>query len=238
MSHAHDRSRPPVIGIAPDITEPAPGRPRVEVRLAYSEAVLRAGGTPIVLAPIVQGLEHQLAQCDGIVLTGGDDPRTEAFGVPTHPKATPVHPLRQAFDLALLKALHERSQTPVLGVCLGMQMMALAAGGELDQHLPDHLTTHALHAANSQHRVQPIVENATVKIDGDVEVTSHHRQAVRHPGLLRVIALSEDGVIEAIDDPGRRFYLGVQWHPERSGPSALGDGVFSRLVRACLASGI
>src|SRR5262245_36190027 len=131
-----DPSSPPLIGIAPDVAEPtkgsaapAPGarigRPRAECSLAYAESAARAGGLPRVLAPIPELMPHQLSTFDGFVMTGGDDPTMEAFGAATHPKATPMHPARQAYDTALIRALLARPEIPVLGICLGMQMLAL-----------------------------------------------------------------------------------------------------------------
>src|SRR5262249_36624142 len=162
--------------------------------------------------------------------TGGDDPRTEAFGEPTHPKTTPVHADRQAYETDLLQALEQRLAAPVLGVCLGMQMMALLAGGRLIQHLPDEGPTADPHSGDAVHLIRTLAPGALGR-EGSVaaSVTSHHHQAVRDPGRLRVVALADDGVIEAIDDPARPFYLGVQWHPERTTDRAFGPALFARL---------
>lgn len=214
----------PVIGIAPDVTEPRPGSVRAVCPLSYAEAVSKAGGWPVVLLPIVELIPEHLERCDGFVLTGGDDPRMEAFGGKTHPKATPVHPVRQAFDTALLRALMERRESPTLGVCLGMQMMALVAGGSMDQHLPDTLQSADGHWNNAKHPVELWGQSGVV--------TSHHRQAVRDAGTLRVVAMSEDGVVEAVDRPDCPFFLGVQWHPERTDDEKLGAGVFEKLIEA------
>jgi putative glutamine amidotransferase len=219
------QSTKPLIGIAPDVVEPRPGSIRAMCPLAYAESIRRAGGWPLVLPPILELIPEHIERCDGFVLTGGDDPRTEAFGEPTHPKATPVHPIRQAFDTALLRALMQREEVPALGVCLGMQMMALVAGGSINQHLPDTHESAGNHAGNSRHAV-------TLGCQSGV-VTSHHHQAVREPGCLRIAAQSDDGVVEAIDRPGSKFFLGVQWHPERTDDPALGQGVFDRFVQAC-----
>lgn len=223
-TRAHAR---PVIGIAPDIVEPTPGSVRAQCALTYARAVADAGGVPLFLAPLPELITVYLQTVDGFLLTGGDDPRTEPFGAPTHPKATPVHPQRQAFDTALLASLGQRPDVPTLGICLGMQMMALSAGGSLNQHMPDNVPTHGLHSGNALHTVRPVLD---VLPTGTV--TSHHRQAVESPGRLRVVATSPDGVIEAIDNPGARFYLGVQWHPERTVDPGLGVGILKRLVDA------
>ena len=230
--------RGPVIGITSDITHPAakPESLRATCPLTYARAVAAAGGVPFLLPPIVALIPEQLRVCAGFVFTGGDDPRTEAFGVPTHPATTPVHAARQEYETSLLRALADRRETPVLGVCLGMQMMALIAGGRLNQHLPEILGTASDHADDRRHR---IVTDATfvrfspqcLTLAAPLMVTSHHHQAVDEPGTLSVVAVAHDGVIEGIADPERRFYLGVQWHPERTDDAALGVDLFGSLVR-------
>ncbi len=213
-------TRPPVIGITCDLAE---GRARV--RTTYAEAIARAGGVPLLLPPIPALAPAHAALCDALVLTGGDDPIMEAFGVPTHPAAVRVDPVRQEYELALLAALSAHPDRPTLGVCLGMQFMALAAGGTLDQHMPDTTPTHADHVGDRPHALVP---EHDAFVAG--EVRSHHRQAVSAPGSLRIAARAHDGVIEGVHDPDRRFYLGVQWHPERTTDAPLGQGLFDRLT--------
>ncbi len=226
----------PLIGITADVSEPRPGSVRIECALAYSRSVERAGGMPVVLPPVVELIPEQLELCRGVVLTGGDDPRTEMFGVPTHHAAKPMHEARQTYEVALLRALENRSAVPTLGVCLGMQLMALCAGGDLNQHMPDDVPTSASHAGNARHRVRAVVDGGVlaglVNSGAAGEVTSHHRQAVRSPGRLRTTVVANDGVIEGIEDPSRRFYIGVQWHPERTENDALGGAIFRALVDA------
>lgn len=228
----------PLIGITADVgPHPVSGRATCRVAMAYAECVTRAGGVAVVLPPIVGLVEDHLASCDGFVFTGGDDPRTEAFGHPTHPKASPMDAGRQEFEVALLRALEsQRPDAPVLGICLGMQLMSLVAGGSLDQHLPETLATHADHYSR-EHQVlpEPGGEAGGATVLGEAirgTVASHHRQAVRDPGGLRVLARSHDGVVEAVADPKRKFCLGVQWHPERTASPQLGQDVFAALVRA------
>lgn len=234
---------PPVVGITADLTEPQPGRPRATVAMAYCEAVARAGGVPVVLPPIPALAPEHVRRCDAFVLTGGDDPRMEPFGEPTHPKATLIHAQRQEYETALVRLLDSAvagggsggggggGGVPVLGVCLGMQLMALVAGGKLRQHLPDEVPTADRHVGNTVHAIRPVVEG----VIGAGEVTSSHHQAIKDAGRLRVVAVADDGVIEAVDDPTRRFYLGVQWHPERTADPALGAALFARLVEAARA---
>ncbi len=223
----------PVIGITCDIHE-HPNGVRVFSYLTYARAIEEAGGTPIFLPPRAEHASAWVDLCDGFVLTGGDDPATEPFGMPTSPHAGPiVHPDRQHFETTLLTILHEQApDIPVLGVCLGMQMMALMAGGLLDQDMRQSCPTHAQHW-EADHEVQPVQGLSTVPVCTLAGIVrSKHHQAVSDPGTMRIIATAPDGIIEAIDDPGRRFFVGVQWHPERTDANAVGVGVYRALVNA------
>lgn len=212
-----------IVGITADVIEHR-GMPACRVMEAYAACVARAGGLPVIL-PARADLAPVYAEClDALVLTGGDDPIMEDFGVPTHPGATRVARVRQDFELALLRAWPP--EKAALGVCLGMQFMGLAAGGRLDQFLPETLTTAAGHW-DATHAIVPESGWAF----GGGRVHSMHKQALADAGGLRVMARSEDGVIEAVGDPGKPFYIGVQWHPERTGEAGLGQALFDALVR-------
>lgn len=231
-----DRMRAPIVGITMDVID-RNGRDTSMVAVAYADAVAAAGGVPMLLAPLVEMTGAYLERIDALVLTGGDDPRMEPFGGVTHPKATPLHPLRQAFESELIVGLNaERPELPVLGVCLGMQMLALHAGGKMDQCLPETRADASRHWEGT-HEVAPIEgRDVTPALRiGRGEVRSRHRQAVTDPGSMRVVAMSDDGVIEAIADPERAFVIGVQWHPERTEDPALGVEIFRRLVGAARA---
>jgi putative glutamine amidotransferase len=221
----------PLIAITPDIMT-VNGVERFVAGTAYAEAVERAGGTPVIVPARAEAAAETAARFDAFVLTGGDDPRTEPFGASTHPKATPVRQQRQAFETELLRGLEaDHPKKPVLGVCLGMQMMALVAGGELDQHMPETTPTHADHW-EADHDVEPAAGGACVALAEPLAgvVRSKHRQAVRDPASLEVFAHAPDGVIEAVADPGRRFYVGVQWHPERTAGRRCGRALFEGLI--------
>ena len=225
----------PVVGVTPDVYDRA-GRRTQAVSSAYLDCIVRAGGVPIVLSAHASLVPEHLRLCDAFVLTGGDDPRTEPFGEPTDPRTTLVFPERQEYEMALLHLLLPRDSRgessappPVLGVCLGMQMMALVAGGTLDQHMPATTPTHEQHW-DRDHALR--IETPTELLPAGGTVHSRHRQAVRGAGRLGVLARADDGVIEAIGDTSLPFVLGVQWHPERTGDPALGQTIFDRLVAA------
>lgn len=222
-------TRLPIVGITMDVSEPN-GRLKLDVALAYSRCVSAAGGTPFLLAPLPEAIPQQLATCDAFVFTGGDDPVLEPFGVATHPKVTRLHPLRQQYELALLAALDNGPDKPVLGICLGMQLMCLRAGGTMDQYMPESTPTHARHWG-ADHDITPHSAASVRLARGTVH--SKHKQAIVNPGALRVIATSDDGVIEAADYPKRKFYVGVQWHPERTENAQLGQSIFNQLIAAC-----
>jgi putative glutamine amidotransferase len=238
----------PVIGITIDNCDSSVASGKYESNIAYSRAIADAGGLPLLLPQEIARAADYVELCDGIMLTGGDDARTEMFGIPAHPAARCIDPQRQAFEFALLDALAAKSSQPTLGVCLGMQLMALHAGGRMNQHLPDTLANAvAEHQNNHEHPIQ-IGVDSTVMLpslgsdfnlsktgrEGATVVSSHH-QAVTDAGHLRVIATALDGVIEAIDDPARPYYLGVQWHPER-GVGIFNFDLIQRFVETCAQS--
>ncbi len=234
----------PVIGITVDNQANDAGSGIYESAIRYSSAVARAGGLPVLL-PQEVGLAAQLVRlCDGLLLTGGADPVMEQFGCATDGRARRIDQRRQAFELALLRevdacrgsALNPADDLPVLGVCLGMQLMALYHGGTLDQYMPESMGEDdaAVHVDNARHTLR-FGQGDSVLSQGTGEVVSSHRQRVTDAGRLRVVARAEDGTIEAIDDPDRGFYVGVQWHPERAegtDDDPLNQGLIKQLVEA------
>ncbi len=217
----------PLIGITTDVIVHE-GRPRSAMYPSYARALVEAGAVPVLLTQEVDSIPGLVGRLDGFLFSGGDDPRTEEFGQPTDPRVTPMHPDRQRFEVALLKALErERPEVPVLGVCLGMQLMSLVAGGRLDQHLPATLPSAGEHW-DKMHEIMP--EPGCGLDQGAVH--SRHKQAVADAGPLRVLACARDGVIEAVGDTSRTFYVGVQWHPERTGEGANGPGLVRRFVNS------
>ena len=235
------QDRLPIIGITVDNKNNTANSGTYECAIAYSRAINLAGGVPIYLPHQLDRIEQYLSICDGFILTGGVDPKTEQFNQPMHDSARPMDPNRQAFELALLDALDaERNKhKALLGVCLGMQLMTLRAGGTLNQYLPDTLDNPEFHQNNNRHTINLTTNDSVLSRGTDANtiaqttVASYHQQAMQTAGNLRIVGRAEDGVIEAVDSPARKFYLGVQWHPERGGPGALNQSLIEELVKAC-----
>ncbi len=231
MDEPDTQNHRPIIAITTDLVE-RNAQPTAMCTVAYAARVFAAGGIPILVPPTPQCVGEFADRFDAFVFTGGDDPATEPFGAPTHPKANLVHPARQRFETALLLTLaQEHPDKPVLGICLGMQMMALVAGGSLDQHLPDTHKDADRHWDNA-HPVEAVGGPDAPLASGFV--TSRHRQAVSDPGSLRVCARANDNIIEGIYDPRRAHYVGVQWHPERTESLPMGQACFDALVSAAV----
>ena len=228
----------PVIGITVNSVDSDKPSGRYESKMAYSAAVSRAGGVPVLLPHDVSLIPHFMQLCDGFILTGGADIDVRPFGEQLHPKAELLEQARQTFEIALLTALRQARSKPVLGICMGMQLMALCAGGRMNQHLPDTLGEEQAqaHHRDRRHDVNLLHADSVLHGDGpvtgDATVPSWHHQAVIDPGSLRLVAPPPDGVIGAVDDPARPFYLGVQWHPERGGEGPFNSALFDRLIAA------
>jgi putative glutamine amidotransferase len=201
----------------------------------YADAVAEAGGVPVYL-PIQPGPEQVVDRIDGLLIPGGDDllPETPYPGEVRFDAA----PFEQVeFDRALLSRALARG-LPVLGICYGMQILALHRGGSLHHHLPLDLpgaAPHRLPEGEGRHpiRVKPGTLLAAVIGPEAEPVNSSHHQAVAEAGQgMRVSARAPDGVIEAIEETGTRFCLGVQWHPERVAGGHR-SRIFGAFVAAC-----
>jgi putative glutamine amidotransferase len=214
---------PPLIGVT---TYLEPARWGVWVREAallpapYARAVERSGGVPVLLPPTgsLRGLDALVERLDGIVLAGGGDVDPGLYGAERHAETGPPQPQRDRFELALVRAV-VRADLPFLAVCRGMQVLNVARGGTLVQHLPDEVG-HTEHAPGpgkvGAHRVRISATSAVGKILGDdLEVPTYHHQAVARLGSgLAAVAWADDQVVEAVELHGHRFGLAVQWHPE------------------------
>ena len=194
------------------------------VHSAYVNSVKEAGGVPFLIPHIPELAADALDALDGVLLTGGDDIDMRDFGQALHAKADLMPPLRQHGEFALLRALDQRPTLPVLGICLGMQLMGVHNGCPLIQHLHDVIPNGDRHVGNKIHSITGSI--------GSGQVTSSHHQALANAGPFETLALSDDGVLEAIRLANRSFYVGVQWHPERTQDQELGLGIIQKLVNA------
>ena len=157
-----------------------------------------------------------------MLFSGGNDLDPALYGETYHPKAEPIDPARQQFELALLAEV-ERRRTPALGICLGSQLMNVYRGGSLHQFVPElglspSIEHRKIAGVAPRHQVNLQSESAVAQAVGKgiVDANSSHKQAVRNVGRgLRIIGTSPDGVVEGIEDPSFPLFLGVQWHPER-----------------------
>jgi putative glutamine amidotransferase len=234
----------PLIAINGDfVTASKQGGAQVRVHSGYVEAVLTAGGLPLVLPPLCKDVDIDalLDRFDGVVLTGGLDLDPRKVGMPPHPAVQPIAERRDESDRVLVRRLVER-QMPVLAVGLGMLQLNVACGGSIYRHLPEEQPRALPHRDTSggPHRHAVLLEPNT-RIDeiyggGEIRVNSDHHQAVREVGSgLRAGALAPDGVIESVEaiDPNW-FAVGVQWHPESETASALDMQLFECFIQACL----
>ena len=185
----------------------------------YAVAVETAGGVPLLLPPVSlpAAARTVVSRIDALVVSGGADVDPGAYGAQPHPRTAGWQPDRDQWELALLTAADEMG-LPVLGICRGMQLMAVHAGGTLDQHTPD-LVGHETHSPGGDTYGTVEVEtepgSRLARLVGPrVEVSCHHHQSVAsHPGF-RAVARASDGTVEAMEAAGERYRIAVQWHPE------------------------
>jgi len=199
--------------------------PAALIPFSYVRAVERAGGRALLVPPDDDGVEETLDALDGLVLSGGNDVDPTAYGAEPHAATGGVRPERDRAELALLEGALARDM-PVLAVCRGSQILNVARGGDLVQHLPEVV-------GDEKHRETPGVFSAHgVRVDPEsrlgglvgerAPVQSHHHQGFgRVGGGLRETAWADDGTLEAVEDPSKRFALGVLWHPEEGEDAAL-----------------
>ena len=203
---------------------------------AYVVSLTDAGACPVIL-PVQQGsdgaLDALVRRLDGLVLTGGPDVDPARYGAEPHPRSQAPRLERDEHELAILDAAL-REGLPVLAICRGMQLLNVARGGTLVQHLPE-LVGHDEHnptpGAFSKHQVRIEPSSSLCRALGwkARDVPTHHHQGIdRLAGGLSAVAWAEDGTIEAIEDEAESFLIGVQWHPEADDDKA----VFSSLVKA------
>jgi putative glutamine amidotransferase len=205
----------------------------------YVDAVRRAGGLALMVAPeleLAAEPDELLERVDGLVISGGVDVDPSTYGADPHPETKGCTPERDAFEVALVRRAVELDM-PVLGVCRGMQVLNIAYGGTLHQHLPETFGHHEHRRVpgnfdEADHDVRLLPDSLAAAAAGELLHTtkSHHHQGVDAigEGLVVTGRSSIDELSEAIELPDRRFVLGVQWHPEADERSR----VIAALVRA------
>ena len=237
------RKRRPLIGICAGyrmIEDKKVGT--IEVGEAYVDAVDKAGGAPVALTPtrdpahardVVEGI-------DALLVPGGADIRPSRYGRRKHKTHRPLHPRREDFWFQALAAADKRG-IPVLGICLGAQVLNVGRGGTLIQDVPSEWEDPIHHSPDPKLKkrrlhhviVEPGTLLASIVGAGKIETNSSHHQAIETPGRgLVVSARATDGVIESVEDPKRPFYLSIQWHPEAMTNRKKHLALFEAFVRA------
>lgn len=208
---------------------------------SYVRAVQRAGGRPVLLIPDREDTKNPselLDLLDAVIITGGaGDLDPALYGQEPHPKTGPIQKDRDAYELALVRASIER-ETATLGICRGMQVINVAYGGAVEQHLPDlvgHEEHRPLPGVFVDHEVRLEPDSLAARTAGAevADVRSHHHQGIREvgPGLSVTGRATIDETVEAIEDPAHPFVLGVLWHPEEDEKSRIIKALVSEVMK-------
>ena len=230
------RTRRPLIGVTAGtrtmMSGAWAGHDAVAVNEHYVRALREAGARPVILAPQDEWSDEEIAELDGLVLTGGTDLDPAAWGEGSVPTDMTPDPERDTFETALYRAAR-RNDVPVLGICRGLQIIVIAEGGELHRHLPTDLPAHPSTGLEPT-RVEAQLDAASdlaLALGTRAEVTAFHHQGIRAVrGDLRIVARHESGLPLAVEAGSGSSVLGVQWHPEIDGQA--GAAVFESLLTA------
>ncbi len=227
----------PLIGVTASHTPKS-----VHNNVEYTAVVRDAGGVPVIL-PVIQDetlIAEYVRRLDGLLVSGGDDVPDEAYGAPPHSKTTTASPDRHPFEDALLRAWLDTDK-PLLAICRGPQQINVSLGGTLIQHIPDEVGEDICHSdpqagVDAMHEIAFEGSSRLRDLFGAdrIEVNSSHHQAVQDVADgLKVVARSDDGVIEALEFERDRPALLVQWHPERMPDAAHREALFGAFIGAC-----
>jgi putative glutamine amidotransferase len=221
----------PLIGITSYVEQVSWGDWTEEAAVApfaYVRSVETAGGRALVIPPSDEGLDETLDVLDGVVFSGGGDLNPRLYDAEPHPETDTPREARDRAELRMLQAALERDM-PVLAICRGSQLLNVARGGDLIQHLPEEVG-HDQHREDpgtfSDHAVEVAADSRLGRLVGtNAPVKSHHHQGIGRIGEgLREVAWAEDGVVEGLEDPAQRFALGVLWHAEEGEDGSLFRG--------------
>lgn len=222
-------SRKPVIGINCDIDGEKPRK--IGLSAPYIQALKESGAIPVLLPPMdEEDLKRVLKSLDGVLMTGGADYPPHLYGEKTEPKTEVMDEERWRFDILLAKTVVDKTKLPFLGICAGCQALNIARGGSLIQDIPTKLPEKKVaHASKDgwqkgfhKHSVKLADTTKLQRIYGikSLNVPTSHHQCVEKTGQdLLVAATADDGMVEAVELKGKRFVVGVQWHPERDYPA-------------------
>ena len=210
---------PPLIGIT---TYARNEENKFALPAAYVDAVRRAGGIPLLIAPGEPRLDELLAALDGLILSGGGDVDPTHYGSPGHPTVYMTDAERDSTELELARRA-ATNDAPMLCICRGLQVLNVALGGTLVEHLPDEVSGEITHrkepSAPTEHTltILPETQLANLLQPGLMHGVSWHHQAIRTvaPGLI-IAAQADDGTIEAVEAPNHPWLIATQWHPEMS----------------------
>jgi len=236
----------PLIGLTTTHMPNPSGRPAFGINQPYVNAVTIAGGLPILI-PIDfsnDDLDNLLPRLDGALFTGGYDLDPRLYGNQPHPMVEGVDADRDRVEIHLTQAVVQ-SHKPFFGICRGCQVVNVALGGSLYEHLPEQLVGDVSHDRHDKPRnylahainIEPDSQLMKILAIKETRVNSLHHQGVRRLAEgLEVTALAPDGLVEAFELPGHPFGLAVQWHPEELQEHAAMRRLFQAFVRACQAT--
>jgi putative glutamine amidotransferase len=211
----------PLVGVTTYVEPASWGHWTLEAALIpydYVRGLERAGARVLLVPPSEDAVEETLDALDGLLFSGGNDLDPETYGAEAHPETNGLRPERDRGELALLEGALARDM-PVLAVCRGFQVLNVVRGGDLVQHLPEtlgHERHREVKGTFSEHDVRIEDDSRLGEVLGErAPVKSHHHQGVGRVGEgLRQVAWADDGTVEGLEDPQRRFAVGVLWHPE------------------------
>jgi len=224
----------PVVGITTYVEEASWGNWKLDAALIpymYVQAIEWSGGAPLLVPPVEGGIEEILDALDGLLFSGGADLDPESYGAEAHPATTGTRPARDWAELALLEGALARDM-PVLAVCRGSQVLNVARGGDLVQHLPDVVGSELHREVSGVFSEHAVRVDPSSRVPDVGTVKSHHHQGFGRLGDgLREVAWADDGTVEAVEDPDRRFAVGVLWHPEAGEDARLFDALVLEAAR-------